>query len=410
MRRGKWWLSIALGVMLWGSALMTQAQEGSAPDDAGLNAAGSSAGIGATLPGIAYYVQANAAFEAQDWPSALVNYALFLALNPTAAPVYLERAQVYQALGDSAAAQADLELALTLSRDTPNLLQPASIAAAYGLLASLATTPEAINTVLTDGIAALGDGAPAALNLYVTRAQLALEAGNYSAAIEDLSAALLLDNSRADLYYARALAEQGRGRLNAALADLDQAARLEPQSARPYILRGQFLLLDQRPREAVAAYTRALNVDSNAIQVYLSRAYAQSLDGNEREAATDYLAWMQANARANETAIQQPRDFQIGQAYPITMRDGLIVALYVQGRSGQRLTARAQAGTGADPLLVLVDADSGEALIASDDVAPNDYSAAIRDYRLPRAGNYFVLVSHAGGSGDGTVTVTVTVR
>ncbi|MBC7634781.1 MAG: tetratricopeptide repeat protein [Acetobacteraceae bacterium] len=75
-------------------------------------------------------------------------------------------------------------------------------------------------------------------DLWIDLANLAIARKDYAGAADDLSRALALDRSRADILVLRAGANRLRGRLDAALDDVDRAITADPDNAEALLERG----------------------------------------------------------------------------------------------------------------------------------------------------------------------------
>lgn len=108
----------------------------------------------------------------------------------------------------------------------------------------------------------------AALDLLYQRGIAAFEAGDYDAAIEDLTALTDQDPGFAEGWNARATAYYATGRFGPSLADLDRALALEPRHFGALTGLGIILQDIGRNADAAEAYRRsyALNPHSEAVR------------------------------------------------------------------------------------------------------------------------------------------------
>ena len=94
-------------------------------------------------------------------------------------------------------------------------------------------------------------------------------------------------------------------------------------------------------------------------------------------------------------------------SFEYDMSEGKVYEFTFAAPAGLVFSASAQAESGSelDPLLVLLDED-GKAIFSDDDSGVN-LDAVISDYVISEAGQYTLLLSHAGGGYDGRVNVTI---
>ena len=130
---------------------------------------------------------------------------------------------------------------------------------------------------------------PANVALLTRRATLRLAAGQPSAALRDVQAALALgDQDAGELFYLQARALRGQGHLAAALAAARRAAEAGFSSPELPLLEGETHLAARQYPEALASLDRTLRLDPDqpAALFYKGLAYAATQDTAQ---ALDYL-------------------------------------------------------------------------------------------------------------------------
>lgn len=96
---------------------------------------------------------------------------------------------------------------------------------------------------------------------YANRGYAYIAMGNYSAALADADAALLLDPADATSWGVAAMALAGLGNLTGAESAVDRGIALAPESAHLWHVRGEILLAAGNVTGAAAALNRSLDLD-----------------------------------------------------------------------------------------------------------------------------------------------------
>ncbi len=186
---------VLVGVLL-STAVAARAQEGEQ---------------GAPPPGFGIYERGRNALNTGNFDQAVVDFSLFILLNPTDGRAYYARAVSYQERGDLDQALGDLTQALRYTDSLPELH-----AAVYSQRGNLYASSGRSEEALADFDEAL-NLSPTPQN-YLMRAILYLEEADYQAAVDDLDEAInLTPGAEPELYFYRATAKS-------ALANDDEAA------------------------------------------------------------------------------------------------------------------------------------------------------------------------------------------
>jgi tetratricopeptide (TPR) repeat protein len=216
----------------------------------------------------AFYEQGNILFDQGEYDQAIAAYDRALALDPTHARAYNNRALAHQARERYDQALADFEAATradpTYARAYKNRIallertggNQRQVAADYGRLAELEPAATADHRY-RQGVALHGlrdlaaarrayDLALAAdpqhVDALYERALLSLAERRHADAVADLSRAMRLSPRAANAYYARALARAATGDRPGALGDLTQALTLRPDYAEALLARADLAL------------------------------------------------------------------------------------------------------------------------------------------------------------------------
>ncbi len=157
--------------------------------------------------------RANAALQAEDYDRALLDYSLFIMLNPTFSRGYSGRAIAYLRRNEVDRALADLEVAVSNEGEAPDLRAA----------------------------------------LFSLRGRIYNQLQRPDDALADLTRAVELLPSP-DMYLERALILNGMGKLDAALDDIDSAIELAPTEPLLFLYRGQLYNEAEDTAAAAAAY------------------------------------------------------------------------------------------------------------------------------------------------------------
>lgn len=140
------------------------------------------------------------------------------------------------------------------------------------------------------------------------RGLAALEANDYSEAVESLTRAIAADPRVAAGYRLRAKAYLALGDRPRAIADLDAAIRYRPNDAQLLAERAVELLKQRRYADAVADCDAALRLDPGRADLFAVRGRAHAVLGESDAALADYAAAIRADAdRAAEHLTHRAR-------------------------------------------------------------------------------------------------------
>lgn len=271
------------------------------------------------------------------------------------------------------------------------------------------------------------------------RAGNAANIGDYQAAADDYTCALVLAPEDPDLYNERGIAYYNQRLYSRALEDYEKAIELDPNYSYAYNNRGNVFYVRGDYARAIEDYTRsielvgdqpeisyynrgnayqetgqyelaiedltsAIDLNTEYAESYLSRAWAYLVTGDDRSHA-DFARWIDLN-RIDE--IEMPLEDAIADG-TLTINEGTVYRLSFTADAGQTFSVAAQSAPGefADPLLVLVD-PNGDAIVSDDDSGVN-LDAVISQFALPESGDYTLLISHAGGEAYGDVELVVSI-
>ncbi len=163
---------------------------------------------------------------------------------PSFENAYLGRAHTLLAEGDTVAAKADIDKALSLNQN--------------------------------------------ALNAYIMRADIAINSeGDYKAALDDIDHAIKLQPRAAGLYINRAFFRYKLDNYSGAMADYDYALTIEPYNSVALFNRGLLLLEVNANDLALDDFNRVLQLDPDDVRAYYNRAVVYSNKGNFKAAVDD---------------------------------------------------------------------------------------------------------------------------
>jgi len=174
-----------------------------------------------------WYNRADLLLELGDAAAAITDLTYVLDLDPTYVDAYVNRAGAYESLGEIEAAAADVEAGLALAPDQPHLLCLRGVIAADQ--GDVVTARQSFDRALQ-----VDPRSAAALS---NRAILAYQQGDLDAAIADLTAAIELGDDAA-LRANRAVAFRDAGRWSEAEADYTAALAADPDDCELRLGRG----------------------------------------------------------------------------------------------------------------------------------------------------------------------------
>jgi tetratricopeptide (TPR) repeat protein len=128
------------------------------------------------------------------------------------------------------------------------------------------------------------------------RANVAMESGNFSKALEDLKQAIELRPEWFLPYFSRGLVLSRMGRGAEAVTEYSQAIKLNSQESGLYLYRGKELTKTNRA-EALSDFNETINLQPSFAEAYLERAKLHEIEGRNLEALTDYSKSLLFNSK-----------------------------------------------------------------------------------------------------------------
>jgi tetratricopeptide (TPR) repeat protein len=348
--------------------------------------------------------RAGQSYDAQNYKQALMDYSLFILLNPTFSPAYYGRALSYIQLQDNDHALADLSQALQYpARDATFTAQ------VYIRRARIYLSRNDVDAALADLNAGI-KAAPEVPDTYLLRARLYSAQDKVDSALADYNRILALDPDFADAYADRGILLLQTGKLDDALKDYNRLIELAPNYAPGYAQRAQVHSQQKKYDAALLDLNNALRLGANDPNInvstlYLSRGYVQTQLKNPAEAAGDYTEWV----KRIRTDVLTRDALRPGESVVVPMRAGAVYLFPLRAKAGQRLTfsATVPAGENTDPLLIVYDPQGSP--VTADDDSGGEFNALVTDYVVPTDGLYAVVLTHAGGGRSGPVRVLMQV-
>ncbi|MFN6568614.1 tetratricopeptide repeat protein [Dendronalium sp. ChiSLP03b] len=183
-----------------------------------------------------------------------------IARNPQDASAYTRRAAGRYQQGDKQRALDDLNQATRF-----NSKHSLALAFRGDVLRELGRNEEAI-TSYSRAIEANSEwGSASVADVYLNRANIYSDRGDYRRAIADYDRVLRLNPKSAVAYALRGLVYQRQGKSKAALSDFNQAARIDQNNAVAYFARGLSYQLQGDYQGALAAYEKATVQDAKLL-------------------------------------------------------------------------------------------------------------------------------------------------
>ncbi|MCF1597989.1 ATP-binding protein [Streptomyces muensis] len=209
---------------------------------------------------------------------ALDEYDRALALDPRSARAHYGRGVTHGALGDAAAALADLERAEELRPDATWIIDEYALT-----LQRLGRHDDVV--AACDRVIALE---PVHAMAWAVRAYSRFEMGDAEGALRDFDRALGIDEDYLWALVHRAEVYRGQGALEESFADLDRAAELAPDNAWIASERGDAYRIVERYEEAERELGRACVLDPDHASAHAGRGYALAELHRHAEAMAAY--------------------------------------------------------------------------------------------------------------------------
>ncbi len=335
-----------------------------------------------------------------DHRQAVLDYSLFILLNPTFSQGYASRAISYQALGDSAQAIQDLTRALSYEVTSPQYL-----AAVYYTRASLYLNENDIDAALTDLNASI-EAFPDGVQALETRAQVLIFMQQYEDALADYDHLIELQPGDARYFLDRGFLHTQLGNLENALNDYTQAVEINPQDAGSYAARAMFHSQRRNFGDALDDINSAIDLSPRTGQFYLLRGSLNTVVDKPVEAADDYFQWI---TLSQTQRFEAPDTLTDSGSFTVEMGPGWVYNIPFEATEGQRINVAAS-GTSEqqpiDPLLVILGVN-GSPVVADDDSGGN-MAAFIRNFIIPEDGEYTLVIGQAaGGAQQGNIAIQV---
>ena len=157
---------------------------------------------------------------------------------------------------------------------------------------------------------------------------------------------------------------------------------------------------------SISHITMAMQLDESYSLPYLSRGITYETMENAEASAADYFQY----AMLNRSRTLFHAELEGDSEFELPMREGWVYSIPFDAKRGQTIdigVTTSEPGF-VDPLIILIGPD-GKALVGDDDISRSEYDAVIADYKLPKNGEYTLVVSHAEGGANGTINVDIDV-
>ncbi|MEO8609919.1 MAG: tetratricopeptide repeat protein [Chloroflexota bacterium] len=346
-----------------------------------------------------------------DYETAILDFDRALEIKSDFAYAYFYRASAYANLRHYDNAIADFDHAFELEptyKDTYILLGMIRAKASdYGRFVSRVRT---LNLAIQYN--------PFNLDLYRQRGTAHSAINDADEAIADFTQVLERNPDDARAYYARGSAYfLSQKHDDAALADFDRATELDPNLFYVYTTRSTLYMKLKDYPHAIADYTHIIELSPQIPKafytsaaafydnIYLYRGYAYSLNGDHTEAGADLLRY----ASRDGTQIVDAGELTVGQFITIEMSEGQVFQFKFDGVAGQHFKLSAVSARRyitVDTVMIILDPD-GKPVDGNGNNSDTDLAAIIKDFEVPEAGRYTLIVTHANSFQNGSVKVLI---
>lgn len=195
-----------------------------------------------------------------------------VSLYPAQAAVYVNRADVFNLMGQYDAAAHDLITAVTLDYQKSGALDK--------LVKMSNENYKSVISALDDAVSK----APDSGMLYYLRSGIALEHCHYANALKDINK--LIDGNiynNDGIYNDCAEANFHLGKYDVALNNINQAILINPTDPLYYVLKSKILTALNTPKKALDALNLALNTDPNDVYLLAEKGLVEVILGNPKE-------------------------------------------------------------------------------------------------------------------------------
>jgi tetratricopeptide (TPR) repeat protein len=344
------------------------------------------------------FLKGQQAYEGQSYERAVLDYSLFILLNPTYSQGYFRRGLSYQSLGELDTALDDIAQALEF---TPPVPEYQSLL--YLTRAQIHIQKNDIDSALNDLNASI-QAYPDATDSLLLRARVYSYQRRLDDAVNDYSSVIRIQPTNPDAYLERGYLNYQLRHLEEALDDYNHALEISPNNIQGYVDRAILHNAKSDFQAALADMDSAINLSPNTGNLYLIRGSINEQANNNIQAASDYFRALNLKQTRTFTA---PDSAKSNQAFTVQMGEGWVYHIPFEASAGQKVTAQASqvSASRVDPLLVIVD-DDNTPLVANDDSGGN-MNAAIENYEIPKDGQYTLIVGHAMGGFEGDIRVSL---
>jgi len=250
-----------------------------------------------------YKNQGNSLYSSGNYRSAIDQYTLAIAINPSFANAYYDRGNCYLALGNNQKAINDYNQAIAINPNFTEAYTNREIAQKTNEESRI--KPETSNDTLAkydlrQGKALYGGYAAAGSaltdydknsNLNSNNVESAIKEGNarfnfgdYQGALEEYNIAINLNPNYAKAYNNRGVARQALKDNLAAESDYENAIRLDPNYADAYNNKG----VVRDDASSIKDFNKAISLNSNYANAYYNRASVRRKLGDKQGAVEDY--------------------------------------------------------------------------------------------------------------------------
>jgi len=334
----------------------------------------------------------------QSYDRAVLDYSLFILLNPTYSQGYFSRGLSYQSLGELDSALKDVSQALEFTSPAPEYTS-----LLYLTRAQIYIQQNNLDAALSDLDESI-EAYPDSTESLLLRARVYSFQRRLDDAVEDYSSVIRIEPENPDAYLERGYLNYQLRHLEEALDDYNHALEISPDNIQGYVDRAILYNANSDFQAALADMDSAINLSPQTGSLYFIRGAINEQARNITQAASDYL---QALSLGQTRTFTAPESATGSQTFTVQMDEGWVYHIPFEAIAGQKVTVQASQtnAEGPDPLLVIVDANN-KPLVANDDSNGN-VNAEIEGYEIPADGQYTLIVGHAMGGSAGDIAVSL---